>query len=120
MVTIYIINKIIEKSAPKLFVNAKSNTQIITASMAKIFYESTLLSSEFLIISGLVGAFLWMKNKKKYKSYGNTLNNVSIKNKKYERTLGFLMNSFSYAWLIPVFRTGLSIKNKNIKIIKFL
>ena len=120
MVTIYIINKIIEKSAPKLFVNAKSNTQIITASMAKIFYESTLLSSELLIISGLVGAFLWMKNKKKDKSYGNTLNNVSIKNKKYERTLGFLMNSFSYAWLIPVFRTGLSIKNKNIKIIKFL
>lgn len=120
MVTIYIINKIVEKSAPKLFVNAKSNTQIITAGMSKIFYESTLLSCELLIISGLVGGFIWLKNKKKDKSCENTLNDISIKNKKYERTLGFLMNSFSYAWLISILRTGLSIKKKNIKIIKFL
>ena len=117
MASIYIINTVLEKIAPGLFKNAKNNTHIVLASVTKIFYENIMISSEIFVVSGLIGAVIWMKKKR---NSNNVLNDVHQTDKKYEKALGFLLNSFSFVWLIPIFRTVQSIKNKNIKILNFL
>jgi len=120
MLSIYVINKVLDKTVPGLFINAKSVGQMLIGGFSKIIFENMMIGSELIVMGGLVGAYLWTKNKKKSNNNLEDDLSTSKKGKVGEKVLGFLVNGLTYIWIVPVVRTILSVKNKNLKILKFL